>query len=200
MSPSRKSDRSELYDLEALRSAPAYDFDVEHVTLSVQVRRPKRDEFVRTHPDDAFVVPQVPLLEYDNGEDRALYWLAPDVRPELIGSELAPSIRWVRLFTAINRRAKTPFLWAATLPTEAGNSGRAWHTSALQCAEMARDHWIKMVGDRTAGAYKAIKATGDLGDPDWGELTLPKLVEIAFVERTIETTEHPAVRELRGEA
>jgi hypothetical protein len=181
------------FDLDALRSAPLSDLDLERVLTTVPVRKPGRTEFVRVHPSPDYVVDSY-VLEHENGLDRVTYWVAPGLRAELVDE-----LRAVRLFTCITKRG-TVFLWPAKLPLADGtNNGRAWHASALQAAEEAKTLWVKLVGNKELGAYEYIKARGDLGEPQWPEKTYRELIELGFKDRVIDTLEHPVIRDLYGD-
>jgi hypothetical protein len=186
------------FDLEALRELPDYGFDSKRDILEIAARRPKPEEFIRTHPDPAFTQPVAVLLEHNDGEETRLFWVAPQIRSELQLPELQPSVRYVRLITTVNRRG-VAFLWPARLASESSRSGAMWHRSALAAAEQAQRYWLRMVGNRSAGAYEIFKAVGDLGEPVWPDLTLQEMVRMAFRETMIDTTEHPAIRQMKGE-
>jgi hypothetical protein len=78
-------------------------------------------------------------------------------------------------------------------------SARSWYQSGLRAAEEAKKHWIKIVGNKDLGAYDIFAARGDLGDPQWPDLTFAELIELAFHDKLIDTMDHPVVREINGE-
>lgn len=187
---------SNPFDLDALRSAPLADLDLERVLTTVPVRKPGRTEFIRVHPSPDYVVDSY-VLEHESGLDRVVYWVSPGLRGELV-KELRP----VRLFTCITKLSIV-FLWPAKLPLAEGsnsrNTGRAWHASALQAAEEAKNLWVKLVGNKELGAYEYVKARGDLGEPQWPDKTYRELIELGFKDRVIDTLEHSVVRDLYGD-
>jgi len=180
------------FDLDALRAAPLDDLDLEVVLTTVPVRKPGNRDFFRVNPNPEFVIDSY-VLEHENDLDRETYWVAPGLR-----AELAEDLRAVRLFTCITKRG-TVFLWPAKLPIAGSNTGRAWHVSALQAAEEAKSLWVKLSSNKSLAAYEYVKALGDLGEPQWPDKTFRELIGLAFKDRVIETTEHPVIRELRGE-
>jgi hypothetical protein len=187
------SEYEDPFDLDALRSAPLQDLDVERDLTTVPVRRPSRTEFFRVHPDPEFQVDAF-LLEWESDLGRALYWVTPLLREELAGD-----LRPVRLFTCMTRRGTT-LLWPAKLPlAEMADGGSAWNRSALDGAERAKKFWLKLTGNRELGAYEITIAQGDFGEPQWREKSFKELLQIAFREKLILTTEHPVIRQLRGE-
>jgi hypothetical protein len=188
-------DLDDMFNLDAQRSIPYRDYGTEEISTRRPVRRPGKDEFFRTHPS---LREDLTLLEYNTEEERRQYMIHPAIYHELESSELAVNLKRVRIITSVNRNA-TVFLWPLTLPTGGANSGRTWHESALEVAEEATRFWVKMAGDRGVGAYKYWKASGDLGEPQWGDLDLTSLLRLGFKDRAITTLEHEVIRELRGE-
>jgi hypothetical protein len=179
------------FDPENLR-VTVEDFAVEKVLLAVPVRRPGKQEWFRVHPDDSYRLDSV-VYTRENGLDREDYLLTAAVR-----AELADVCQPVRVFTCMNRRGVV-FLWPARLPAEHAGAGRDWHVSALEIADAAAKHWVRMVGNRDRGAYDMHKAVGDLGEPEWPDKTFKDLLKLAFKDRFIDTPHHEALRELRGE-
>jgi hypothetical protein len=76
---------------------------------------------------------------------------------------------------------------------------RSWYESALSIAEDAKTHWVKMVSDREASSYFAVKAFGDLGQPQWLDLSFRDLIYKAFRVYIIDSLDHPVIREINGE-
>jgi hypothetical protein len=181
---------SDPFDPAALRVGAVADIAVERVLTVVPVRKPKRDEFFRVHPEyvvDTFV------LEREDGMDRETYLVRPEFQ-HLVLAEL----KKVRLFTAINKRG-TSFLWSAKLPREDTDAGRRWAETALAAAEEAKTLWVKMVASRDLGGYEYFRAKGDLGDPQWPDKSHRDLIELAFRGRVIDRADHVVIRELAGE-
>lgn len=178
------------FDPESLRVRGLADLGVERVLTHVPVRKPRRTEFFRTHPD--YVLDTL-ILERDDGSDRETYIVDPLVR-DLVPQEL----RWVRLFVCINRR-DTVFVWPAKLPREDNRRGEAWAKSALLAAEKAKKLWVRLYGDQDLGAYAILVAPKDHGEPQWPDKTFRDLLELAFRDLRIDRPDHPAIRELNGE-
>jgi hypothetical protein len=178
-------------DLEALKSSPPRNLELEKVLTTVPVKRPGSAEWFQVHPDADYCVDAY-VLSHGNGIERNTYWVAGVVQPE-IPNEL----RLVRLFTYITKLGVVG-LWPARIPTGDSNSGRAWHQSALDAADAAKRFWIRMQGNPNLGAYEYTKALGDLGEPQWPDKSHRDLIEIAFRDHVITTTEHPVIKDLRG--
>jgi hypothetical protein len=58
--------------------------------------------------------------------------------------------------------------------------------------------WVRLVPNQAAGTYDTYAASAALPEPEWPELTLRALLELAFGERFVASVDHPVVRRLRG--
>ena len=47
--------------------------------------------------------------------------------------------------------------------------------------------------------YETFEASADLAEPEWPDLPLSEILEIAFRGKYIKDWDHPALRRLRGE-
>jgi hypothetical protein len=178
-------------DLTAHRVTSWDDTEVEKVLLTVPVRRPGRREFFRVHPDAKYVLDTV-IFEREDGFDTETYMVAPELHPML-----ATELKLVRLHLCVERRGSA-FLWPLKLPG-GSDAGRSWRESALQVAEVAKAHWVRMVGNKAIGAYDLYKAGDDLGAPEWPDKAFNELCRLAFGKRYITSIDHDALKELRGE-
>ena len=178
-------------DLSRLRLSQnfAAAIGVKKALLTVPVRKPTRQEFVRVHPDPAYRM-QIALIELrDEGE---VYAVEQGLCAELPG-EVIPKV----LFTTITKQGVV-LLWPIRLPGEDGRLDQ-WNRSALDAADLATKQWVKVVSDRALGAYGVFEATGNLPEPEWPEVSFGELVRVAFKGRVISTLDHPVLRRLRGE-
>lgn len=167
----------------------AEGLEVKKEIITVPVRRPNRQDFVRVHPSDDYRLATA-VLELK--EERETYLIAPALRAELV-TELIPKM----LITAINRQGVLT-LWPIRLP---GVDGRIdeWNASALEAADMARESWIRVVANMSLGSYEVFQANGDLPGPPWPDISFAKILEVAFKGRYITDLDHPVIRRLRGE-
>lgn len=197
-----KANQSESPEDKAIQSDP---FDISNLTLdqnfagasgvkklllTVPVRKPNRQDFVRVHPSDEYRIETLVLVLK---EERENYLVARELWPEL-PSELTPMV----LFLAINRQ-KVPFLWSIRLP---GDDGRHddWNASALEAAELAQKEWVRVTANMSLGAYEVSAATGNISEPEWPDQSFQKILKIAFKGRFIDTLEHPVILRLRGQS
>jgi hypothetical protein len=180
-------------DLESIRLSPedTADIGTHEILTRVPVRRPRRDEFFRCHPDPAMTLEAA--IYVDRQEQDETYFVAPAMRGALLG-DLRPAL----LQLAISRKG-TLFIWPLTLPKEDNPLGRSWHESALRAKEIAKAHWIRIFADKSLGGYRVLQAEGSLSEPEWpSDKTFGDLLEIAFGDRIIMSEDHPVVRRLRG--
>ena len=155
---------------------------------TVPVRKPLKTQFVRVHPANKM---DTMLLKYgDNGED--LYLIDPEVMQEV--EDLAKPYRLVQ---AIDRQNNV-FIWPLAIPDD----GRPlnWHLSALEAAGNAELEWTRTQANMALGAYEVFAAEQDLGAPEWPELSMNELLEIAFKNKIIDRPDHLVLLQLRGAA
>jgi hypothetical protein len=181
--------RGEL-KLDALRLSQDFEatLGVKKALLTVPVKKPDKQAFVRVHPDESYRFPTA-ILEFK--EDRESYLVDPALLSEIPG-EVVPKM----LFTAITRQGVV-FLWPVPLPMEDGRV-MEWHRSLLQAAEMAMCSWVRVVANMSLGAYEVFEASGDLPEPQWPDVDFQGLLNIAFRDQFIGDISHPAIQRLRG--
>ena len=181
---------STALSLESLRLPPNYGatLGVKKLLTNVHVGKPKKPQFFRTHVDENMSFNAM-LLEQK--ESRETYVVVPEVAQEL--SEL---VRPVQLNAAIDRQ-NNPFLIPVPLPGEDGNRN-PWHESLAQAVELAKTQWLRISANMAMGAYDVFVAEGPLPDPEWPELTIDVLIQVAFRGKIITDLEHPIVQSLLG--
>lgn len=182
--------RDDMFNLQKLRLSQdfAQEIMVKKVVLTIPVRKPNRQEFIRVRPEEEWRL-QTCVLTLK--EDRETYLVEPDLWPELSG-EVVPTI----LFTTINRQ-KVTFLWPVRLPNTEGRHDH-WSKSALGAADMAQETWIRLESNLNLGAYEPYVAQGDIPEPEWPEISFQDILSIAFKDRFIRNSDHPVIRRLRG--
>ncbi len=163
---------------------------VRRVVASCPVRKPDRQEFVRVHPAPEMSI-EVALLEFK--EERQHYLVDPALASSLPGGEAVNKV----LCTTITRHGALLF-WPIKLPDENGRLD-PWNDAALIAAERAKTTWIRLASNMAKGGYDVWEAQAEFPDPAWPDVTLDKLLELAFRDRFIEDIDHPVLRRLRGE-
>jgi hypothetical protein len=193
--PAADNKKRDPFDPASLRLSQdfASSLGVKKVLMTVPVRKPSREWFVRVHPDADYRL-QTAVIELK--EDREIYLVEPSLWPELSTVEATFSPR--ALNTAINRQGVV-ILWPIRLPEPDGKIDE-WSQSALEAAEMATTKWVRVTANMDLGAYDVYEATGDLPDPVWPDLTFQELLKLGFKDRYIDDMDHAVLRKLRGEA
>jgi len=162
---------------------------VKKALITVPVRKPNRQEFIRVHPSEGY---QLETAVMELKEEREIYLVDRPLWPEL-PSELIPKV----LFTTMNRQ-RVLTLWPVRMPGEDGRLDE-WNASALEAAEMAKASWVRVAANMALGAYEVYQATGDLPEPEWPDLEFREILKVAFKDRFITDLDHPVIRKLRGE-
>jgi hypothetical protein len=180
------------FDPESLRLPQDFSaaLRVKRALLTVPVRKPSREWFIRVHPDPAYRLHTAVLELKEVGE---AYLVAQDLWPDLAGES---TFTTKMLFLTINRQ-QVAFFWPVRLP---GIDGRVdeWSKSALEAAQMAMHNWIRVTPDQSLGAYQVFYADHAL-EPVWPEHSMSALLRIAFKDRYVDTLDHPILCQLRGE-
>jgi hypothetical protein len=158
--------------------------------MTVPVRKPNRQDFVRVHPDPEYRLTPAAIIEVK--EDREVYLVTPNMAQDLPGEFVAAT-----LFTAINRQGVL-HLWPVKLPGPDGKHNE-WHRSAAEAAELAMKRWLRLTANMSLGAYEVFEATGDLPEPEWPDLPFPEILKIAFRDHVVDRADHPLVQRLRGQ-
>lgn len=180
------------FDPESLRLPQDFSaaLTVKKALLTVPVKKPPREWFIRVHPDPAYHL-QTALIELKNPDDH--YLVRQDLWAELAG-EVTFTTKMI--FLAINRQ-NVLFFWPIRLPGPEGRSD-TWSTSALDAAQLAMKGWVRVTSDMSLGAYQVYYAEYT-HEPVWPDLPMQTLLRIAFRDHYIDTLDHPILRQLRGE-
>lgn len=181
------------FDPERLRLAQDFgaNLGVKKAIVTVPVRKPSKESWVRVHPDDDFRI-QTGILELK--EDREIYLVDPELIPELsTESTFGPRL----LLTTITRQGVL-FLWPIRLP---GYDGRldTWNQSAQEAANMAINNWVRISPNMGLGGYDVYNASAGLPEPEWPSLGFREILSIAFKDRRIDSLDHVVLKRLRGE-
>jgi hypothetical protein len=158
--------------------------------ITVPVRKPNRQDFVRVHPDPAYRLTPAAIIEVK--EDREVYLVTPEMASNLPGEFVGAT-----LYAVVNRQGVLS-LWPVKLPVPDGKHNE-WHRSAAEAAELAKQVWVRITSNMSLGAYEVFEATGDLPPPVWPEFDLAEMLRIAFSDRIVDRMDHPLVQRLRGQ-
>ena len=164
-------------------------FAVKRVHNVIAVRKPNPKEWVQAHQLEEFQVSVAVIEDNDNG---VTYIVTPE-----IAAEFSSEVKFVGLCLAVNRQG-SPFFWKHPLSDPDGRDN-LWNISHREALAAAKNDWVKMVSNRNLGAYECHIAAGVNSDPQWPDLNLQQLLEIAFRGRLISKNDHILLRQIRGE-
>jgi hypothetical protein len=162
---------------------------VKKLLTTVPVRKPHRQEWVRVHDGENHHLSPAAIIELK--EDGETYVVRPEIA-QALGGEFSI----VSIHLAINRQGVV-FLWPVKLPSSDGRV-LEWHRSAAEAAETAKARWIRVVANKSLGAYEIYDTQSVIPDPTWPELSFTEILKIAFRERTINSPDRPVIKQLRG--
>ena len=162
---------------------------VKKALLTVPVRKPSKEWWVRVHPDADYHL-DTAVIELK--EDRETYLVAPHLWPAL-ATESTFSPR--ALFTAINTTGVV-FIWPVRLPGSDGNVDE-WSRTALEATESAKTSWVRVQANMSLGAYEVLSTT-TATMPAWPDVPFKELLKLAFRDHYIDSLNHPVLKRLRG--
>ena len=179
--------------LDALRMDPTMtdSLAVTKALVTIPVRKPSKETFVRTHPDADNYAIDTMVLELK--EDSEIFLVTPALR-ESLATESTVHIK--RLWLAYTRQGDH-FIWPVRLPGADGKLD-TWNESALEAQKLGTEKWVRVTANRHLGAYNIDVAKLDQ-QPEWSERPYNELLAIAFKGKVIDTWDHPVLRRLRGE-
>jgi hypothetical protein len=179
------------FDPQSLRLTPAHvGGATRKQVLTIPVVKPPKQDWIRTHPDPDY---RMNIGVLDLKEERELWAVVPEVY-----SELTFECSHVSLIPYINR-TRTLRLWPLKLPGEDGRESD-WHISARMAAAAAREEWIRVYADMSAGSYAYMRAEAQPPEPEWPEMTLDEMMMVAFRNgtRVITSLDHPVIKTLQS--
>lgn len=179
------------FDPLALRIDPASgpDLGVKKALVHVPVRKPNRQEYLRTCADGDYRS-SMAILELK--EEREIYVVVPHVAAALPGET---RIVEVRLCVT---RAGNVSLWPVPLSSTDGREN-AWHKTAREAAELAETQWVRVVPNMGEACYDIMIAPPGLSEPVWPDASFAELLRVAFGGgRLIDSVDHPVLRRLQG--
>lgn len=165
---------------------------VKKLLTMVPVRKPPAQSFIYVRPGNEWRLDSVALIELK--EDREYFLVDPELTP-LIDSEWQPFTLAVYAL-----RGNSVALWPIRLPGSDGKDND-WWVSARDVVQHHAGKWIRVKANMEVGGYDVFQAQADLAEPEWPDVTFPKLLEIAFDQRKhrIDSEDHPVLLKLRGE-
>lgn len=161
---------------------------VKKLITHIPVSKPGAERFFRAHPS---VSMQFESLIYEDKSSRDVYVVQP-----ALGDALGRLAKPVVLYLAVDRRGN-PFLIPVPLPGPNG-SRYPWHESLAMAVEKSKTDWVRIAANMTAGVYDLFVASADLPPPEWPDMEMDAIVQIAFGGKIIDTIQHPVIQALQG--
>lgn len=150
----------------------------------IRVKKPHRQEFIRVHPEWS-----LETMVFVDQDERSHYIVNPSLYGLLEG-ELIPKV----LYPYINIK-RVLKLWPIRLPDAEGKLDD-WNRSALEAAKLAKEKWVRVASNRPLGAYEIFFPLGSVDGPEWPDIDLQTIVDIAFKDLRIDDDTHPIIKSL----
>jgi hypothetical protein len=159
------------------------------IALTVSKRFPGR-EFFRAHPD---YHPTMHVIDHAAGLDLEYHVVSPSMVPELasIGVDVLPH----RIYVTMTTEGAIRLIPARQADID--GSQNEWNRTREVVLLRGMTHWVRAISDRANGRYRVFQAAeGRFPDPLWPEMSLAKIIKLAFTDRghLIDSPEHPLFR------
>jgi len=162
---------------------------VKKLITTIPVDKPDSQDFFRVRPDSEY---EFEARTIKLKSEKEIYLVH-----HTMVKELDNEVKIQKLRVGITRD-KSLFIWPLTLPSADGKS-YPWLKSALEACERAKQSWVRIVWNNKSKAYDIIEASADFGEPQWPDLTMKEILNIAFKNKIINSVDHPVLKRLRGE-
>jgi len=169
-------------------NTPEEEIEVtEKIITSIPVEKPDKQLFARVHSE---MVAEVDIVYFAAEKGRA-YLIHKTAIQYVIGF-----VSKVKLYPYITLKDNLGLL-PITQP-KPGKKMQEWHLSREKMVVIGRKDWIQMKPKSEGAGYDAIKAKKKHDNPEWPDLTLTEILEIAFMDYIIRDKNHPVVKALQG--
>lgn len=159
----------------------------------VDVKRPDYENHFRVHPDPNYCTDALVLDFKKNGQQYLVY--------TSIAVELSKysKVHTKRLFLTITQDGKVS-IWPIKIQDDLNPKEWVdpWNKSGKTAAETAMKSWVRINANQAKKEYELFKATWDL-EPNWPEDSFEDILEIAFKDRVISSSDHPVVKYFKSE-
>jgi hypothetical protein len=177
--------QSVFSDLSRVAIAPTEQVGQQQIVSRVPVKKPDKQVFFRAHPADK-------VETYVIEDNRETYYVAPEIRDEIVTQGLHRPVLLARVIT----RQGINMLWPIGLSVD-GRSN-SWYETAHEARRMAEKNWIRIVANMDLGGYDVFKALAPIDEPDWSKMTFQELLEVAFRDRIVSSFDHPVLKHWLG--
>jgi hypothetical protein len=161
-----------------------------HLT-ELPVRTPDKSWWVRRHPDPEYCL-DTWVIELK--EEREVYLVDSSLWPELQGEAC---FRHMAFYLATTMQGKL-FFWGIRLPADDTLEPDRWMRTPLEAVRLAKDQWTRITWNDEVKQHQ-VQTSDSTVEPEWPNRTLQELVQLAFKQFRIRTSDHPTIRRLRGQ-
>jgi hypothetical protein len=181
-------------DIEALRAdLTPLENNLAAAQPSIPVGKPGPFEWFRTHPDPAYR-PVVYGVDFEppGTKEKEFNLVAPNMVHIFAGTKL---LARYQLYVLKNRVDE---LRICQVKLQDGKPNE-WHRTKQMAMEKAISGWVRMESGHRH--YVWTPAPTPFPDPDWPDLTINELLQIALgdLDRIVDRLDHPIVRIIRGD-
>jgi hypothetical protein len=161
--------------------------EVAKLVTTVTTGKPNQHVFFRAHPEWSGLFWMLELKQAARSE---FYIVDIKAVPDL-ASEVTP-----RLLVPLITRDGALYVYPLRIATPERKLDQAGK-SAQAAMQQAKTSWVRMSWNGREHEVRPAKAQKE--EPAWPDVTFDGMLEIAFVDRIINSLEHPAVQALNGE-
>ena len=155
----------------------------------LRVRKPRRQEWVRTH-SEADYRQAIRVLQDEWEMEKPSYWI-----DDRLAAELAPEdTKLVEVLACITSQGEI-FLWQLGIPSVDGRVND-WTATAREIAQMAQERWVRVAPNMSEGRYDYYIMDNKIPDPEWPDMGFGEMIELAFKSRIIDQPDHPLYRRM----
>ena len=185
-----KKSQTSKFSPDALKLSQSYadQIPAKKIFNNIPVQKPGKQEFIRVHPDSEY---RLATMVLEIKDDRETYLVDPALWEEL-HNELT-----TKLLALYVNRQNVLKLWPIKLPGADGKLD-SWNESALVAAQHAQNAWVRVSSNMDLGAYEIYEALEKLTEPHWQELSMERILELAFKGKYIDSLDHPVIQKLKG--
>lgn len=155
---------------------------------TLALRKPRKDEPFRVHPDDSNSPHVYLMTKESNGNE--LWVVHPRVAEKLPNE---PTIVKHRVYRCYSVDAGQ-FLWPVKDPIHKNE----WYVSCHDLAKKARGTWIRIAANSSAGRYESAPCDMNGKDPKWSEEPVAVLLNKAMDGRFVADLDDPELVSIRG--
>ena len=158
--------------------------------VELPVRKPKKDEWFRAHPNHE---QQGGILELDS--ENKVFWVSHKIQAQVMHD---PCFTFRLCVLSVTRQG-VPFIWPVKTDIEAGGSGDKYVRIPFAAMTFGRQKWTRLYWSPERREHQ-VETSDLLDEPKFPDKPFPELLKLAFKDAVISTPDHPALLNLKGKA